>query len=132
MTLMTQICGKLIDIFQTVMEESPKRKQTKLTDYFKQRRSNRKTKEAIKAEKHKTLVNKILDGKQDGLKVKRFGEKGRGVVATKRFVRHEFVVEYLGELLTSEEARDREEEYSKELDVGCYMYYFQYNDKQYW
>lgn len=42
---------------------------TKLTDYFVQRRSNRKTQEAINAEKHELLVKAILDGQQDGLTV---------------------------------------------------------------
>ncbi|ODM90018.1 Histone-lysine N-methyltransferase pr-set7 [Orchesella cincta] len=108
------------------------RKQPKLTDYFVQRRSSRKTKEAINTEKHQLLIKQILSGKQDGLKVKLFeGDKGRGVVTTKRFLRHEFVVEYEGELLTVEEACVREKKYAKDASVGCYMYYFQHNSQQY-
>lgn len=41
----------------------------KLTDFFVQRRSNRKTQEAINAEKHQLLVKAIVDGQQDGLTV---------------------------------------------------------------
>lgn len=54
------------------------------------------------------------------------------MVATKRFLRHEFVIEYAGELLTSAEARDREDKYAEDTGAGCYMYYFQYNNQQYW
>ncbi|CAL8120091.1 unnamed protein product [Orchesella dallaii] len=118
------------------VELFPVRRRLKLTDYFVQRRSNRKTQEAINAEKHQLLVKAIVEGRQDGLMVipccaKRFNGKGRGVVATKRFLRHEFVVEYAGELLTSVEARARENKYSKDTGAGCYMYYFQYNNQQY-
>ncbi|ODN04218.1 Histone-lysine N-methyltransferase pr-set7 [Orchesella cincta] len=113
------------------VELFPVRRRLKLTDYFVQRRSNRKTQEAINAEKHQLLVKAIAEGRQDGLMAKRFNGKGRGVVATKRFLRHEFVVEYAGELLTSVEARARENKYSKDTGAGCYMYYFQYNNQQY-
>lgn len=47
----------------------PVRRRLKLTDYFVQRRSNRKTQETINAEKHQILVKAILDGTQDGLTV---------------------------------------------------------------
>ena len=58
--------------------------------------------------------------------------KGRGVVATKDFGRGDFVVEYAGDLIDLGEAKYREEKYGKDSSVGCYMYYFNCNNKSYW
>jgi len=49
------------------------RKKGKITDFFPQRRSQRKTREAINAERHQKLIKAILEGTQDGLKVSRGG-----------------------------------------------------------
>lgn len=64
--------------------------------------------------------------------VENFGEKGRGVVTTRLFCKGEFVVEYVGELLDIKDAKERETMYSLDTSKGCYMYYFTYNDVQYW
>jgi histone-lysine N-methyltransferase SETD8 len=61
-----------------------------------------------------------------------FEGKGRGVVAVRPFYKGQFVVEYVGELITSEEARIREQIYSQEQNTGCYMYYFKHHNVQYW
>lgn len=61
-----------------------------------------------------------------------FEGKGRGIVATRNFVRGEFVVEYAGELITIEEAKDREQLYAQDQNTGCYMYYFKHHNLQYW
>ena len=58
--------------------------------------------------------------------------KGRGVVATKPFGRGDFVVEYAGDLIDLSLAKTREDKYSEDLDIGCYMYYFTHNDRRYW
>ena len=58
--------------------------------------------------------------------------KGRGVVADQRFLRGDFVVEYAGDLIDLGTARHREKVYAKDSDVGCYMYYFCCNNKNYW
>lgn len=58
--------------------------------------------------------------------------KGRGVIATRKFLKHEFVVEYSGELLDSTTAKKREIKYAKDIRIGCYMYYFTYQNQQYW
>lgn len=58
--------------------------------------------------------------------------KGRGVVATKSFSRGDFVVEYAGDLIDLNAARSREKEYSKNPKFGCYMYYFNFKNKNYW
>ena len=64
--------------------------------------------------------------------VEDFAAKGRGVVATRVFHRGEFVVEYVGELLEIKDAKTREERYAMDASKGCYMYYFTFNDQQYW
>lgn len=61
-----------------------------------------------------------------------FGEKGRGVVALRSFSRGEFVIEYVGELISSREAQNREEMYSQDQNLGCYMYYFKHKNQQLW
>ena len=58
--------------------------------------------------------------------------KGRGVVASRPFKKGEFVVEYAGDLVDLGVAKQRENSYSVNQHVGCYMYYFQHRDKNYW
>ena len=58
--------------------------------------------------------------------------KGRGVVSTRHFIKDELVCEYSGELISYEEAKNREEEYGKDTSIGCYMYYFKYKTKKLW
>jgi len=58
--------------------------------------------------------------------------KGRGVVTSRPFTRGEFVVEYAGDLVDLGVAKQREQDYSNNLHVGCYMYYFQHAGKNYW
>lgn len=53
-------------------------------------------------------------------------EKGRGVIATRTFSPGEFVVEYIGELISGSEARAREAEYNKDPSVGSFMFFFSY------
>lgn len=61
-----------------------------------------------------------------------FEGKGRGVVSTRKFYKGEFVVEYAGKLISMEEAQKLENKYSKDENVGCYMYYFKHRNQQYW
>lgn len=101
-----------------------------ITDYFQVRRSGRQTKSEIEKEKQHQLEQMILSGCQDGLEVKEFKLKGRGVVATKDFKKGDFVVEYAGDLIDLATAKEREEKYAKNTEVGCYMYYFKCGSKQ--
>lgn len=66
------------------------------------------------------------------LQVKIFEGKGRGVVAARKFHKGEFVVEYAGEFITIEEAQKRESSYSRDENIGCYMYYFKHRNNQHW
>lgn len=105
---------------------------TQLTDFFPIRRSARKTKKAVEQEISRHIEMAIEKQLEDGLIVKVFAEKGRGIVAGRDFQRGEFVVEYIGELIDQTEADRREELYSQKVDFGCYMYYFKHKETQWW
>ncbi|XP_077376717.1 lysine methyltransferase 5Ab [Festucalex cinctus] len=101
----------------------------KVTDFFPIRRSNRKTKRELKNEEHKHLDDLIKNGVEEGMQVRVLEGKGRGVFAERRFKKGDFVVEYHGDLLELAEAKRREDRYVQDPQAGCYMYYFQYQDK---
>ncbi|XP_018402424.1 PREDICTED: histone-lysine N-methyltransferase pr-set7 [Cyphomyrmex costatus] len=102
-----------------------------ITDYFPVRRSVRKSKKVVLEEKQRDLEHKVLCQVEDGLEVKNFPGKGRGVITTREFAKGEFVVEYIGELISQGEAKEREELYAQDQNTGCYMYYFQHRNQQY-
>ncbi|XP_070514527.1 histone-lysine N-methyltransferase set-1 isoform X2 [Cardiocondyla obscurior] len=120
---------------QPLNHRSPKLPDTKtnhsITDYFPVRRSVRKSKKVVLEEKQRDLENKVLRQVEDGLKVKIFPGKGRGIITTRTFAKGEFVVEYIGELISQVEAKEREEIYAQDQNTGCYMYYFQHRNQQY-
>uniref|UniRef100_A0A1B6CKF3 [histone H4]-lysine(20) N-methyltransferase n=1 Tax=Clastoptera arizonana TaxID=38151 RepID=A0A1B6CKF3_9HEMI len=103
----------------------------KLTDYFPVRRSVRKTKKTVLEERQRIIEDAIISGCEEGLEIHIFEGKGRGIVATRNFNRGEFVVEYAGELINIEEAREREQFYAQDQNTGCYMYYFKHHNIQY-
>ncbi|CAH1129956.1 unnamed protein product [Ceutorhynchus assimilis] len=105
--------------------------QQKLTEFFPVRRSVRKTKTTVLEEQQLALEKMVRDKTEDGLEVRLFKDKGRGVVAAKDFCRGDFVVEYSGILMDTTEARQREEMYAQNENAGCYMYYFKHNGVQY-
>lgn len=105
---------------------------TQLTDFFPIRRSARRTKKDVEQEISRHIEMAIEKQLEDGLIVKMFPEKGRGIVAGRDFQRGEFVVEYIGELIDQTEADCREELYSQKVDFGCYMYYFKHKETQWW
>ncbi|ALC46589.1 pr-set7 [Drosophila busckii] len=102
-----------------------------LTEFFPVRRSVRKTKTAVKEEMMRDLEQAVLEERCEGLQVRHFLGKGRGVVAERRFKRNEFVVEYVGDLISISEASDRERRYALDENAGCYMYYFKHKNQQY-
>ena len=78
------------------------------------------------------LEHKILNHCEEGMEIVEFPIKGRGIVSTRQFARGDFVVEYKGDLLSPDAAKKRESTYSSDSKIGCYMYYFNYNNKRYW
>lgn len=105
--------------------------QQKLTEFFPVRRSVRKTKAIVLEEQQLALEKLVRSEVEDGLEVRLFKDKGRGVVASKDFTKGQFVVEYSGDLIDIVEAKVREELYAQNENAGCYMYYFKHNDIQY-
>lgn len=102
-----------------------------MTDFFPVRRSVRKTKTAVKEEWMRGLEQAVLEERCEGLQVRHFMGKGRGVVAERPFKRNEFVVEYVGDLISINEAAEREKRYALDENAGCYMYYFKHKTQQY-
>ncbi|XP_011493824.1 PREDICTED: N-lysine methyltransferase SETD8-B-like [Ceratosolen solmsi marchali] len=103
----------------------------KVTDYFHVRRSERKYTKKVIDEKQIDLENKILNEIEDGLEIKEFEDKGRGIITTKEFYRGDFVIEYIGDLIHGAVAKKREIQYAKNKNIGCYMYYFKHKNTQY-
>lgn len=102
-----------------------------LTDYYPVRRSTRKPKSVLQKELDEDIVEAVISNCEDGLAVIDFEDKGRGVVATKPFKTGSFVIEYAGDHIDWEEAKKREDEYSKDPSIGCYMYYFSACNRNY-
>ncbi|KAK3589796.1 hypothetical protein CHS0354_015799 [Potamilus streckersoni] len=111
--------------------EEPVQRNKLVTDYFPVRRSDRKCKSDVEKEKLKDLEQKILSKIEDGLKVTEIDNKGRGVIADKEFLRGDFIVEYAGDLIDRDVAKNREKKYSEKPEYGCYMYYFSFKNKNY-
>jgi len=104
---------------------------TQITDFFPVRRSSRKTSVLKITERNKIIEEAILCGKEECFEIKEFPDKGRGVITTKTIKRGEFVLEYYGELIDYDEAKRRESLYADKENIGCYMYYFKFKNKQY-
>uniref|UniRef100_A0A336M1X5 [histone H4]-lysine(20) N-methyltransferase n=1 Tax=Culicoides sonorensis TaxID=179676 RepID=A0A336M1X5_CULSO len=103
----------------------------KLTDFFPIRRSIRKTNKEVQQELLRSYEKAIIEQCEEGLQVKHFENKGRGVVTLRPFRKNEFVLEYIGELISIAEANRREIKYAKDESTGCYMYYFKHVGQQY-
>lgn len=86
----------------------------------------------FQSEEFDKISEKLLSKNENGLKVVDMEGKGRGVMSTLRFTRGELVCEYSGELITFNEARIREERYSTDESIGCYMYYFEHKGTKLW
>uniref|UniRef100_A0A8C2EJF1 [histone H4]-lysine(20) N-methyltransferase n=1 Tax=Cyprinus carpio TaxID=7962 RepID=A0A8C2EJF1_CYPCA len=103
----------------------------KVTDYYPIRRSSRKSKSELKCEEKRHIDMLITNGIENGMMVRYIEGKGRGVFATQKFQKGQYVVEYHGDLLQISDAKKREALYAQDPTTGCYMYYFQYLSKTY-
>ena len=92
------------------------------------RRSRRRPHCILKEEDEGTIIKKIVSMCQDGLTIRDFPMKGRGIVAVKKFKSGEFVTEYRGDLIDMSEAKIREEILASQNIEVSYMYYFQHNN----
>lgn len=103
-----------------------KRKQQMITEHFPLRRSSRQTKSMVEKEKFDAMAEKLKNKEEEGIEKFATEEKGWGVRSTRPFSKGEFICEYSGELISAEEAKDREARYALVPEVGCYMYYFEF------
>ncbi|KAI6177166.1 [Histone H4]-lysine(20) N-methyltransferase [Aphelenchoides bicaudatus] len=104
---------------------------TKITDFFPIRKSQRRTEAQIQSEKDEHIKLLIETGyNEDFLRIYEHEIKGRGIKAGRPFLKDEFVVEYKGEIIEYAEARRREMEYAKNVDIGSYMYFFEHKSKK--
>ncbi|XP_069134860.1 LOW QUALITY PROTEIN: N-lysine methyltransferase KMT5A-like [Argopecten irradians] len=102
-----------------------------VTDYFPIRRGSRRCKSELEKEILTDIEDKILNKKEEGLKIVEMENKGRGIVSTKAFKRGDFVVEYAGDLIALSDAKEKERMYSEDPETGCYMYYFRHKNNSY-
>jgi len=97
------------------------------------RRSKRQISKQLGITKYKsaTSFDSFIETQcEDGLEARHTGTvRGRGVYTTKKFFRNDYIVEYAGELLTQAEAKQRENLYGRNHNIGCYMYYFKWGEK---
>lgn len=120
-------------VVETATEKSQRSiHDTQMTDFFPIRRSVRKTKKAVQQEQEQQIEMAIKKQLENGLVVKTFPGKGRGVIAGRQFSKGEFVVEYIGDLIEQSEADRREEAYAADSALGCYMYYFRHKEQTWW
>ncbi|CAG0915622.1 unnamed protein product [Notodromas monacha] len=116
----------------TAVKQGAVAKQPTLEDFFPPvRRSSRKTQAAIAKETHWQIIQALRSGTDDSLEKRIFPGKGRGVVAVRNFAKGEFVVEYSGDLIDIKQAEQREAQYARDKNAGCYMYYFEHQNRQY-
>lgn len=105
---------------------------SKITDFFSVRRSQRKTSKQIEMEERDALESAILlCSNEDFLEVYESKEKGRGIRTLKDFRKNDFVVEYKGDLVDISTAREREKEYAEDSNIGSFMYFFKHGNKHF-
>jgi len=105
----------------------------KVTEYFPIRRSERKPKAELLKEQMEGMEARLrcTDDSLLDITISTIEGKGRGIMAVRSFSKGEFVVEYAGDLISIDDAKDRESKYSMDTSKGCYMYYFKHKGKQY-
>jgi len=105
----------------------------KVTEYFPIRRSERKPKGELLKEQMEGIEARLLntDDSLLDIEISTIENKGRGIKTVRDFAKGEFIVEYAGDLIDIENAKDRESKYSMDTSKGCYMYYFKHKGKQY-
>ncbi|VDD82518.1 unnamed protein product [Mesocestoides corti] len=113
-----------------VKAPSGRLQQTQLTG-FGVRRTARQFAKDTKKQQEADVISAIRNSEESGMKVVVTEEKGRGVITTRTFFPGDFVVEYIGELISDSEARIREAEYKKDPKVGSFMFFFSHGGQRY-
>jgi len=108
--------------------------QKKITDFNFIRRSRRvppTEKRKIEEQQLKFYLASDKDEKLEHIVMKMTEGKGRGIFANKDLSKGDFVVEYAGDLMSLEEGKAKEDEYSEDAEIGCYIYFFSFKGKRY-
>ena len=87
------------------------------------KKSGRKTKRVVQAEKIQKFKQAVREEAETDLEVRLIPEKGRGLFTLKSLSRGDFVVEYAGDLIDTNEAKMREWAYGKKTG-SSFMFYF--------
>lgn len=99
--------------------------QKKITDFNFIRRSRRvptTEKRKIEEEQLKFYLASEKDEALEHIVMKMTEEKGRGIFANQDLRKGDFVVEYAGDLMSLEEGKEKEAEYSEDAEIGSYIY----------
>lgn len=72
------------------------------------------------------IIKALEEFDGSGLEVRQ-GKYGRGIHTLRAYRKNEFVVEYIGKIISFKEAKTREQQYGD--SDNCYMYFFRYNEK---
>ena len=94
------------------------------------RKSNRQTWKMVERANEKKILEGLDSNNEGYLGVREFEDKGRGVVALRKFKEGEFVVEYRGELIDSQEVKFREMIYASANLSSSYLYFFEYQNQR--
>lgn len=106
---------------------------SEITSFLSIRKSSRKTKSKVQAERLSAIQKEIRSQKEHGVQARVIPDKGRGIFATKSFQRGDFVAEYAGDLIDMFEASYREKLYAAKDNTGSsYMYYFKFKENALW
>lgn len=108
--------------------------QKKITDFNFIRRSRRvptTEKRKIEEEQLKFYLASDKDEALEHIVMKMTEEKGRGIFANQDLRKGDFVVEYAGDLMSLEEGKEKEAEYSEDAEIGSYIYFFCFKGKRY-
>jgi len=117
---------------KTKKEAKPDPKQPLITSFIRRSRrvpTDMKRKQELDQLKHYLACPK--DEQLEHIVMKQTELKGRGIFAAKKLTKGDFVVEYAGDLMSMEEGKDREAEYQKDSEIGCYIYFFSFKGKRY-
>ena len=95
----------------------------KLDNDLSRRRSMTRTSPKMGNEQNKYIRSKLAAQNDNdlGLMVVVFPNKGRGLITKKALKEREFVLEYVGEIIDAETAKDREIKYSRNHTRRSYM-----------
>ena len=94
-------------------------------------RPKRQTEQERRSDEQKRLFSHLArdDDLCPPLKLQVIPGKGRGVFTTTPYKKHDFVVEYVGELISKAEAEERDIRRAEANEKSFYMYHFRFNNK---